>query len=112
LKPIIITGLLCLASCNAAPRDTDRAIADLENRVAALERASGKATSPESAKRFELLAPALGNERRFYATEAQCQEARTQILNAAANRVAEIEASSQTQRHVVVAPPFVSCVSA
>ena len=111
MKAIGIMSLVLLSSCG---RSGDAAaIADLQRRVAALEKQSAPspANTPVAAKGYELLAPALGNERRLYPDEARCEAARNQILSDVAGRAAQVEAENGGRR-IFTVPPFVSCVPA
>jgi hypothetical protein len=112
LRSIGIVILLGLSSCGAPAKDANTAaIADLQKRVTALEKASGASKFPDTNKRYELIAPGFGSERRIYPSEAKCDEARGQILNDAANRAASIEGVNAPRR-IFTIPPLISCVPA
>jgi hypothetical protein len=111
LKRVFILGCLCLASCGSSQRDAEtKAIADLERRVAALEKPGVDKPSFRPTQGYELVAPELGGQRRFYLTEAKCYEARSQILAEGANRAATMRGGSPYGRYAVVDSPFASCI--
>jgi hypothetical protein len=93
--PAVSCALLTLAACHSAPDDT-AAITDLQRRVAALEQAAAHQASAPAPVRYELLAPQLNSEPRYYPTEDECLDAKSRMLGDAANQAATARANTQT----------------
>jgi hypothetical protein len=110
LRPTLAV-LLLLASCDKpAPSISDHArIEQLESRVTTLENALNQHPELDDVRKFELVAPALGGDRRFYRTESECETAKQQVLSDAANRIAYATANAPPYA-AQQQPPSVSCI--
>lgn len=92
MRSFALSGLLLLASCHSP---TDDAIADLRHRVSVLEKAQA-AGNGTAALHYQLVAPSLLSEDRYYATDAGCYEAKARLLADAANQAATTRVNSST----------------
>lgn len=106
-----IAALLLLAACDKpAPPMSDHArIERLESRLTILENALNAHPELDSVRKFELVAPSLGGDRRYYRTESECEAAKQQLQSDDANRYAYIKANASPYS-AQQPPASISCI--